>query len=153
MIKLLAYSLAISICLQLLQIEITSTEINSNKQCKHNNTFDSILTVDIDSRGRFKYILIKLEDKESGRVKYLVHGNSMSFYHSEILDKFLNTLTNKNLKVTCVGGGRIVHNPDTKSIEVFGTSYAYGRADHNITKQILAKKYMDYNIKWSNDGY
>jgi phosphohistidine phosphatase len=54
----------------------------------------------------------------------------------------------------CVGGGRIKHSLDEKTIKVYGYSQGYGLADHAITVEILKKKYPDYkSITFSNDGY
>lgn len=48
---------------------------------------DDIPEVDIDSEGKFKYILIKVEDKkDSSRVKHLVRGYSWAPYHGKLFD-------------------------------------------------------------------
>lgn len=52
-----------------------------------------------------------------------------------------------------MGGGRIKHDEIGKDILVYGYSYGYGRADHQIAVDILKQKYPDYNIHFSNDGY
>ena len=46
-----------------------------------------------------------------------------------------------------------MHKPEEKSIEVFGYSQGYGKADHSISVDILKKKYKDYKISWSDEGY
>ncbi|WP_411017647.1 hypothetical protein, partial [Salmonella sp. s51090] len=54
----------------------------------------------------------------------------------------------------CVGGGRIQHSPQEKSISVYGYSMGYGQADHSITVEKLKAKYRDYtSITFSNEGY
>ncbi len=36
----------------------------------------------------------------------------------------------------------------------FGLFQGFGRANHEITVEVLKKAYPDYtNIEWSNDGY
>lgn len=122
-------------------------------------SFDSIPSVDIDSQGTFKYVLIKLYEKgvknEDGseKFKYLVRGNARGEFHADIYDAFVASLTNKNLDTECIGGGRIKHYPEEKKILVYGYSQGFGKADHAITKEILSKKYSNYSIDWSDEGY
>ncbi|KAL1454427.1 hypothetical protein WDU94_010686 [Cyamophila willieti] len=105
-------------------------------------TYDSIPSVEIDPQGTYKYILIKLYEKNvknedgSEKFKYLVRAT---------LPETLDT--------ECVGGGRIKHNPDEKKIHVYGYSQGFGKADHAITKQLLDEKYTDYTVDWSDEGY
>lgn len=120
--------------------------------------FDSVPTVEIDPNGTFKYILIKLYEKgktnEDGseKFKYLVRGNARGEYHGDIYDEFMSKLS-KKLDSECVGGGRIKHNANEKKINVYGYSQGFGKADHSISKEILCKKYPDYEIDWSDEGY
>ena len=53
----------------------------------------------------------------------------------------------------CVGGGRILHKPDEKTIRVYGFSQGFGQADHSKTCELLRKHYSDYKVDWSNEGY
>ncbi|KAH0953609.1 hypothetical protein HN011_000101 [Eciton burchellii] len=57
------------------------------------------------------------------------------------------------LQANCVGGGRIEHDPDEKTIKIYGYSQGFGKADHQASAELLKKKYPDYNVTWSNDGY
>ncbi|KAL0113257.1 hypothetical protein PUN28_012426 [Cardiocondyla obscurior] len=57
------------------------------------------------------------------------------------------------LKAKCVGGGRIEHDPDEKTIKVYGYSQGFGKADHQVSVELLKKKYPAYNITWSDEGY
>ncbi|KAL1454428.1 hypothetical protein WDU94_010686 [Cyamophila willieti] len=121
-------------------------------------TYDSIPSVEIDPQGTYKYILIKLYEKNvknedgSEKFKYLVRGNARGEFHSDIYDTFVATLP-ETLDTECVGGGRIKHNPDEKKIHVYGYSQGFGKADHAITKQLLDEKYTDYTVDWSDEGY
>ncbi|KAL2719126.1 ocnus [Vespula squamosa] len=58
-----------------------------------------------------------------------------------------------DLEVESLGGGRILHDPEKKSIKVYGYSQGYGKADHQVAVQLLKKKYTDYDITYSDDGY
>lgn len=86
---------------------------------------DSLKPVDIDT-GRFKYVLILV--KNGGEEKYLVRGYTFAGYHADVFEKCedeeLCPLKKKltSLKWECVGGGRILHDPNKKSINIFGYS-------------------------------
>lgn len=82
------------------------------------------------------------------------HRCSSAEYHGDIYDTVTPGIESKKLDCECVGGGRIRHEPDKKSILVYGYSQGYGKADHSITVELLKKKYPDYaSITFSNDGY
>lgn len=57
------------------------------------------------------------------------------------------------IKYECVGGGRIEHSPENKKINIFGYSQGFGQADHSISSELIKKKYPDYTVTWSNEGY
>ncbi|GAB6025101.1 14 kDa phosphohistidine phosphatase [Chamberlinius hualienensis] len=116
------------------------------------SVLDSVADVDIDT-GRFKYILIRLKDKQTNAIKKIVRGYTWAGYHVDIFEKVESELRKLNLDVFCVGGGRIEHNTDDKSISVYGYSQGYGRADHAITTDIIKKHYPDYKVTWSDEGY
>lgn len=46
---------------------------------------DDIPEVDIDSEGKFKYILIKVEEKDSSKAKHIVRGYSWAPFHGKFL--------------------------------------------------------------------
>ena len=82
------------------------------------------------------------------------HRYCSAGFHADVYDKVAPEIEKLGLDCECVGGGRILHEADNKTIEVFGYSQGYGRADHSISVEILKKKYPDYvKITFSNDGY
>ncbi|RWS06357.1 14 kDa phosphohistidine phosphatase-like protein [Dinothrombium tinctorium] len=114
---------------------------------------DSVETVDIET-GLFKYVLIKVSDKQTKQEKYIVRGYNWAPYHGDIVEKIEPQLKAMKLSCFCVGGGRIEHDSEAKTIFVFGYSQGYGKADHSITCELLRQKYPDYNkIYWSDEGY
>ncbi|CAN8029365.1 unnamed protein product [Ixodes persulcatus] len=118
-------------------------------------SFESIPTVKLDN-GRFKYILIKVHDKnDDSRTKLIVRGSAGAAYHSDIFDSESAKIEAiEGLELECLGGGRIIHNPDRKEIKVFGYSQGYGQADHSKTVEILKNFYPNYDsITFSNEGY
>ena len=53
-------------------------------------SINDVPEVEIDSTGRFKYILIKLT--QDGDSKYVVRGTIRGEYHADILDEFQSGL-------------------------------------------------------------
>ncbi|KAJ9587003.1 hypothetical protein L9F63_019400 [Diploptera punctata] len=113
--------------------------------------------VDIDPDGTFKYVLIKVYGSKKGSgsedVKTIVRGFSWGAFHGDIYDKTLEQVQALGLDSECVGGGRIKHEAANKKILVYGYSQGFGKADHEVTVGLLKKKYPDYNVSWSDDGY
>ncbi|KAH9415722.1 14 kDa phosphohistidine phosphatase-like [Dermatophagoides pteronyssinus] len=110
---------------------------------------DDLPDVDIDSNGRFKYILIKVIDDDKS--KFLVRGYKWAAYHADIFD--VVAPQDSKFKYECVGGGRIQHSSEKKTIHVYGYSQGFGQADHKISCDLISKKYPDYKVTWSNEGY
>jgi len=114
----------------------------------------SVPAVEIDDNGTFKYVLIKISKAgKENATTYLVRGHSWADYHVDLVEECESQIRDKSLKVECVGGGRIRHDRDRKSISVYGYSVGYGQADHAITCKILKTYYHDYTVEWSNEGY
>lgn len=110
--------------------------------------------VDIDSEGKFKYILIKVTDPDVKEEKFIVRGYKSCSYHDDILSLVEPSIRKHGCTATCVGGGRIRHDPKVKSLFIYGYSQGYGRADHTISQKLLKEKFPDYHdISWSNEGY
>lgn len=126
------------------------------QKCKMSeNTFEAIPEVKLDN-GRFKYVLIKVHDKaDPNRSKLIVRGSASAAYHADIYEKEMCKIESINgLETECLGGGRIIHNPDCSEIKVFGYSQGYGQADHSKAVEILKRNFPDYkSITWSNEGY
>lgn len=118
----------------------------------HSMPLSDIPDVDIDPSGTFKYILIKCVDKSSNEEKYIVRGYYKCNFHADIL-AVAREDAGSAYKLKCVGGGRIRHEDDAKEILVYGYSQGYGKADHSITVDILKKRYPDYKITFSDEGY
>ncbi|KAK3580195.1 hypothetical protein CHS0354_001327 [Potamilus streckersoni] len=122
---------------------------------KDNPKLKAVSDVDIEKSGKFKYILIKVHDPDKEReFKHIVRGYADCGFHAEIYDKIVPEIETNGLDCECLGGGRILHEPAKRTIQVYGYSQAYGQADHKITASILQRKFKDYeHITWSNEGY
>lgn len=115
---------------------------------------DKVPDVDIDNSGKFKYMLLNIHDKTNDAFKPVVRGYKRAEWHANIYDETADQIKSyPDLEVESLGGGRILHNPENKSIKVYGYSQGYGKADHQISVDLLKKKYSDYNITWSDEGY
>jgi len=130
----------------------------SSSDKKPSQILEDWLASDIDSNGAFKYVLIEAyatdpdqPDKENS--KLLVRGRLSAEYHADVFDVEEELLRAKGLDCQCLGGGRILHEPSKKYLKVYGYSVGFGLADHTKTVEVLKKKYPDYEIEWSNDGY
>ncbi|KAH8417538.1 hypothetical protein KR222_001660, partial [Zaprionus bogoriensis] len=114
-------------------------------------------SVDIDDKGIFKYILIKVCGDEiadgSEPSKNIVRGYADCTWHADIYDRVQATCKKDGLDTECLGGGRIEHNPDKKYLKVYGYSQGFGKADHAESRRILQAKFKDYEIEITDEGY
>lgn len=48
------------------------------------------------------------------------------------------------------GGGRILRDDESKRIHIFGYSYGFGQADHQLAKDVVQQSasYREYNVTW-----
>ncbi|KAM3717591.1 Sex-regulated protein janus-A [Dirofilaria immitis] len=108
--------------------------------------------VNIDSEGLFKYIMIKVTVKSTGEEKLIIRGYKHCKWHKNIFKQ-----TEKEIgyafSIKCVGGGRIMHEPEKKNLFVYGYSQRYGQAKHEKTVDLLQKRYPEYKITYSYEGY
>jgi len=106
----------------------------------------------IDDSGKFKYILCKvfLTDSPDDH-KLVVRGTARAEFHAGIYDELDAQLENSGVSCQCLGGGKIDHSPDHKTIVVFGLSQGFGRANHATSVDILKQKYTDYSVTWKDD--
>ena len=93
---------------------------------------------------------------------------------ADILDRVSAKFCELELDYDCLGGGRIDHKKDEKSILVYGYSMVsemlhsyngvlvfatlqqgFGRADHSETVKLLKERYPEYGdqITFRNEGY
>ncbi|XP_011874091.1 PREDICTED: sex-regulated protein janus-A-like isoform X2 [Vollenhovia emeryi] len=128
--------------------------VSARRFARMSQLLDNVPDVDIDGHGRFKYILIDVQDNVGKANKKIVRGYARSQWHADIFDVAEEQIKkHAGLQANCVGGGRIEHDPDEKTIKVYGYSQGFGKADHQVSVEILRKKYPAYNVTWSDEGY
>ncbi|XP_076755448.1 sex-regulated protein janus-A [Xylocopa sonorina] len=128
---------------------------SSNKRfVAMSESLNKVPDVDIDGHGRFKYILINVQDETNNVSKSIVRGYARAQWHGDIFDDVSEKIKPiGGLRANCLGGGRIEHDPDQKTIKVYGYSQGFGKADHEVSVALLKKKYPDYTITCSDEGY
>ncbi|KAK3258598.1 hypothetical protein CYMTET_32364 [Cymbomonas tetramitiformis] len=116
-----------------------------------------LTSVEIDE-GTFKYVLVSVLDPDApGGLRYLVRGDRKAGYHRDAAQPLVQKLREKGLKYNVVGGGRIYHCPQSKTIHIYGFSYGFPWEDecqHHITAELCRKAFPDYlEITWADEGY
>ncbi|KAJ6653868.1 hypothetical protein lerEdw1_008616 [Lerista edwardsae] len=110
----------------------------------------SLAAVEIDSEGTFKYILVRVES-DTGEKRNIVRGSASAECHTNLFEKLCPEMEEQGFVCTCLGGGKIEHNSKDKKIHVFGLSTGCGKADHNVTVELLKSVFQDYEISCSDD--
>ena len=76
--------------------------------------------------------------------------------HRNVAEPFVETLEECGyISIQILGGGRIECDRNEKKILIYGFSYGFGRADHEISQNVVREdpRYKDFKISWSNEGY
>ena len=114
----------------------------------------TLVPVSIHAKGKFKYVLI---DVSGGATKqHLVRSIADVMYHANVYETTVRKeLTPRGLRGSVLGGGRLVHDPARKTLDIYGYSMTFGRCEkcNQETAHMLEKAYPDYKVTWSNDGY
>jgi hypothetical protein len=75
--------------------------------------------------GEFKYVLIAATNPLTAEIQYLVRGNLAARYHKDAAKETAEALASSGWPYRILGGGRIRHAPESKSIFVYGHSYGF----------------------------
>lgn len=115
---------------------------------------DDIVDYEIDD-GTFKYVMMRIFDVY-GNSKLIIRGNKYKTYHRNILESMDALIEDKKLKINCLGGGRMHHDPVKRTLFIYGYSSEFGAAVHEVTacmSRIWLPLYHKTNINVSYDGY
>lgn len=105
--------------------------------------------------GRFKYVLIEVATTK-GEARHLVRGVPGAAYHMDAARPTISKLEEARASYTVLGGGRIEHDPEAKTIFIFGHSYGFpwqGEFRHDIAQALCQEKFPGYTVTWSSKGY
>lgn len=88
-------------------------------------TMDSIKQVKIDASGRFKYVLLRLNNRWNKKEQLFVRGSADAAFHADLVEQFeekVYSLKLMHVTCECLGGGRIYINPVERTLNVYGYS-------------------------------
>lgn len=104
--------------------------------------------------GRFKYVLIEV--RTTNGIRHLVRGVPGASYHMDAARPTISTLEAAGASYTVLGGGRIEHDSDTKTISIYGHSYGFpwqGDCRHDISQTLCQSQFPGHTVTWSSEGY
>ncbi|TRY88578.1 hypothetical protein DNTS_034551 [Danionella cerebrum] len=109
--------------------------------------------VDLDPNGVFKYVLIRVHNKdEDDSYVDIVRGYAWAEYHADIYDRVSGELERAGgVDCECLGGGRIKHDSAEKKIHVYGYSMGFGRAKHSVSTEKIKTHYPGYEVTWADE--
>ena len=85
------------------------------------------------SPGRNKYVVAKLRDPSTNKVRWFVQSAPLP-YHAEVafdLVEWIGAVPGyEQTRIQITGGGRIDYDPSSSTVSVYGFSYRYGKGDH-----------------------
>ena len=101
--------------------------------------------VEIDERGKFKYIQIKITNKKDPKdTRIIIRGYSNCKFHDQIFKQFMekaNVTLEDDFNYEVVGGGKIEYKDNNTKIYLSGQSTVYGPCDHYQSMEILKKHF------------
>jgi len=144
-----------------LQQRLTQSSDKTNSSGRAIGKF--VPSVDL-AEGRHKYVLISArqpslsEDETNSKrsTQRFVVSKYLAPYHRNVAEPFVEKLESNGYEnIRVLGGGRISLDNENKKVEIFGFSYGFGKADHELSKAEVDKdsRYSDYKVMWSDEGY
>lgn len=100
------------------------------------NRTGDFVPVDIDT-GNFTFVLIKIKNS-AGNTSYLVRGRAGPEYQfpSNVADPVTDELENAGYKFAVLSGGKIIHDPVKKTIDINGACRCDARGDAQMDTNI-----------------
>jgi len=138
-----------------LKARLAESSNNNQKHDGDTKEFKPVDTVQIAS-GKHKYVLISAREPKSDEHTYFVTSRRGASYHRNAAEPLVHSLENAGYQqIEIEGGGRILLDEKDKKISVFGFSYSFGQANHEISKRVVQAdgRFKDFAITVSNEGY
>jgi phosphohistidine phosphatase len=129
--------------------------LENSERISSSRKFERVSSVSIDE-GSHKYVLISAKEPGSNELSWFVISRRGSAYHRNAAEPMVQVLEVSGYQdINITGGGRIHLDEYNKTISVFGFSYGFGLADHELTRKVILEdeRYREYDVSWSNDGY
>ena len=111
---------------------------------------DAIPSVSIDD-GAYKYVLITAIAPSTNTARKFVYSKRNASYHRNVAEHLIPQLEGAGYRdIRITGGGRILRDDESKEIHIFGYSYGFGRADHEVSKEVVEQSvnYQAYTVTW-----
>ena len=112
---------------------------------------DDVAAVSIDE-GAYKYVLVTaIAPSPSNLLRTFVYSRRNAKYHVNVAEYIVPQLESRGYRsIRVVGGGRILRNDQDKKIHIFGYSYGFGKADHEVAKEVVEQSvsYKGYQVTW-----
>lgn len=94
---------------------------------------------------------------DAQRSKLVVRGYKRCGYHNDVVQATKEELRGTGLDVDVIGGGRILHEPESEPrVIVFGFSSAFGAALHEVSAVLVRRAfpmYAEQDVVVSYEGY
>mmetsp|Transcript_12651 Transcript_12651/g.20450 ORF Transcript_12651/g.20450 Transcript_12651/m.20450 type:complete len:182 (-) Transcript_12651:152-697(-) len=123
--------------------------------CSVEDSLDGVAPFEIDQDAKQKYVLIRVGNGNEER--FLVRGKKFAAYHVNAAQATLDILRERGVEYTVLGGGRIRHSNEQKTIDVFGYSYGFpwdgGVKRHDITVSVLQNGFPEYKVRVTDEEY
>jgi phosphohistidine phosphatase len=110
--------------------------------------------VDI-ANGAHKYVQIRASC-DGGDEQIFVTSKKGASYHRNAAEPFIFKLEAAGYHdVEVTGGGRLFLDSENKQIKIFGFSYGFGKANHDVSRQVVMQdvRYKDFDVTTSDEGY
>lgn len=128
---------------------------NHEQRNKAANNFKRIDSVQI-AKGRHKYVLMSAREPSCQESTYFVTSRKGAAYHRNAAEPLVYSLEKAGYNdIQITGGGRITLDEKQKQISIFGFSYSFGQANHEISKRVIQsdERYKAFDVTVSNEGY
>jgi phosphohistidine phosphatase len=108
-------------------------------------TIHQIAEVVVDASGGYKFIVAEVTDGATTRL--VVRADKDCVLHRHILRGTRDQLSPHGLQARCIGGGRILINPEAKTIKIWDRSGDFGfEPDRGETVRMLCSAFPDFSI-------
>lgn len=147
--------------------EYLADDSGRKKHVPTQNSKDSNISFVSIDEGRHKYVLIQAtcssgedsrqqQQQQQEKSHLFVVSHRGAHYHRNVAEWYIPKLQNQGFSnIEIQGGGRIIRDDINKLIKVFGYSYGFGQANHEVATRVIRsdRRFQSYQVSWSNDGY